>query len=84
MDGRHPAFAPGTGTPVAGGLTTAQALEAVRGLGDLHLIGMDVVEVAPIYDHAEVTALAAATIVHDVLCLLAIKAGATPSPYGRQ
>ena len=67
-----PAYAPGTGTPVVGGLTTAQALQAVRGLEGLDLVGMDVVEVAPAYDHAEITALAGATIAHDLLCLLAV------------
>jgi len=82
IDCLDPAFAPGTGTPVAGGLSTAQALEAVRGLGALELVGMDVVEVAPPYDVAEVTALAAATIAHDVICLRALRAGATPSPFG--
>ncbi len=83
IDCIDPAFAPGTGTPVVGGLTTAQALDAVRGLGDLDIVGMDVVEVAPAYDQAEVTALAAATLVHDFLCLLAIRGGAEPAPYGR-
>jgi agmatinase len=76
IDCLDPAFAPGTGTPVAGGLTTAQALEILRGLGDLDLVGMDVVEVAPAYDHGEVTALAGATLAHDYLCLLAAKKGA--------
>ena len=47
VDGLDPAFAPGTGTPVAGGLATWQALEFVRGLGGLQLVGMDVVEVSP-------------------------------------
>ncbi len=79
IDCLDPAFAPGTGTPVAGGLTTAQALEILRGLGGLELVGMDLVEVAPAYDHAEVTALAAATLAHDFLCLLAVKKGAVPA-----
>ena len=83
IDCIDPAFAPGTGTPVAGGLTTAQALEAVRSLGDVDLVGMDVVEVAPPYDVAEITALAAATIAHDFICLQAVRAGATTVPYGR-
>lgn len=73
IDCLDPAFAPGTGTPVAGGLSSAQALSIVRGLGELNIIGMDVVEVAPAYDHAEITAIAAATIAHDVLGLLAKK-----------
>jgi len=73
IDCLDPAFAPGTGTPVVGGLSTAQALAILRSLGDLALVGMDVVEVAPAYDHAEITAIAAATLAHDYLCLLAAK-----------
>ena len=83
IDGLDPAFAPGTGTPVAGGLASWQALEFIRGLGDLNLVGMDVVEVAPAYDHAEITAIAAATIAHDWLCLQAIKKGAKINAVGR-
>ncbi|RXZ43950.1 agmatinase [Crenobacter cavernae] len=70
IDCLDPAFAPGTGTPVPGGLTTAQALAIVRGLGDLNIVGADVVEVAPSYDQSEVTALAAAHIACDILCLM--------------
>lgn len=73
IDCLDPAFAPGTGTPVAGGLSSIQALTILRGLQDVNLIGMDVVEVAPAYDHAEITAIAAATIAHDLLCLQALK-----------
>ncbi|MFT4633896.1 MAG: agmatinase [Candidatus Pseudothioglobus sp.] len=73
IDCLDPAFAPGTGTPVAGGLSSAQALGIIRGLGSLNFIGMDVVEVAPAYDHAEITAIAAATIAHDFIGLLAQK-----------
>jgi len=83
IDGLDPAFAPGTGTPVPGGLASWQALELIRALGALNLIGMDVVEVSPPYDHAEITALAAAHIAHDWLCLLAAKAGAKPHAVGR-
>jgi agmatinase len=82
IDGLDPAFAPGTGTPVPGGLASWQALELVRGLGSLDLIGMDLVEVSPPFDHAEITALAAAHIAHDWLCLLAEKKGATRAPVG--
>ncbi|MDA3919536.1 MAG: agmatinase [Salinisphaera sp.] len=71
IDCLDPAFAPGTGTPVAGGLSTAQALAILRGLDDCNLVGMDIVEVAPAYDHAEITAIAAATLGHDFLCLRA-------------
>lgn len=83
IDCLDPAYAPGTGTPVAGGLTSAQALGIVRGLTDLDFVGMDVVEVAPAYDHAEITAIAAATLAHDYLCLLAEKKGAQRQTLGR-
>ena len=73
IDCLDPAFAPGTGTPVAGGLSSAQALAILRGLGPLDIVGMDVVEVAPAYDHAEITAIAAATIAHDFIGLQALK-----------
>ncbi|MYJ13860.1 MAG: agmatinase [Acidimicrobiia bacterium] len=78
------AFAPGTGTPVAGGLSTAQALEAVRSLGGVDFVGMDVVEVSPPYDVAEITALAAATLAHDFICTQAARAGAAGADYGRR
>ena len=83
VDGMDPAYAPGTGTPVAGGLTSWQALEFIRGLAGLNLTGMDVVEVSPPYDHAEITAIAAATVAHDWLCLIAQAAGAKPVEVGR-
>lgn len=76
IDCLDPSHAPGTGTPVAGGLTTAQLFAILRGLGPLNIVGMDVVEVAPAYDQAEITAIAAATIAYDQLCLRAIKKGA--------
>jgi agmatinase len=83
IDCLDPAFAPGTGTPVPGGLTSAQALDLVRGLAGLDLVGADVVEVSPPFDVAEVTALAAATIAHDILCLLALDKGAKGRTLGR-
>ena len=83
VDCLDPAHAPGTGTPVIGGLASWQALELLRGLDGLNLIGMDVVEVSPPYDHAEITALAAATMAYEWLCLLAKSKGAAPKPYGR-
>ena len=64
-------MAPGTGTPVIGGLTTFQAQEILRGLEGIALRGMDVVEVAPAYDASEITALAAATLACDLLALYA-------------
>ena len=72
IDCLDPAFAPGTGTPVCGGLTSDKALQILRGLQDLHIVGMDIVEVAPAYDSAEITALAAATIAVDMLYLQAL------------
>lgn len=70
IDCLDPAFAPGTGTPVPGGLSSAQALEIVRSLTAVDLIGADVVEVSPPYDHSEVTALSAAHVAADILCLM--------------
>lgn len=71
IDCLDPAFAPGTGTPVPGGLSTFQALEIIRALRGLNLVGMDIVEVSPSYDHAEITALAAAQISIEMLSLYA-------------
>jgi agmatinase len=71
IDCLDPSYAPGTGTPVCGGLTTHQALEIVRGLAGINLVGMDVVEVAPAYDVGEITALAGATLAAEFLCLYA-------------
>ncbi|MBM4218134.1 MAG: agmatinase [Gammaproteobacteria bacterium] len=73
IDCVDPAFAPGTGTPVAGGLTSAQALAIVKGLVGIDFVGMDVVEVAPAYDVGEITALAAAHIAHEWLALFAVR-----------
>lgn len=69
IDCLDPAFAPGTGTPVVGGLSSIQALEIIRNLPGINLVGMDVVEVSPPYDVGEVTALAAATIAAELICL---------------
>ncbi|MBB4302403.1 agmatinase [Rhodobium orientis] len=71
IDCLDPAFAPGTGTPVAGGLSSREALSVLRGLGAVEFVGGDVVEVAPAYDHADVTSLAAASIAQTYLGLLA-------------
>ena len=71
IDCLDPAFAPGTGTPVIGGLSSALALKIIRGLTGFNLIGMDIVEVSPPYDHAEITALAAATLGLEFLYVLA-------------
>ncbi len=71
IDCLDPAFAPGTGTPVVGGLSSDRALKIIRGLQGINLIGMDIVEVAPSYDHADITALAAATLGLEMLYVLA-------------
>jgi agmatinase len=71
IDCLDPAFAPGTGTPVVGGLSTDLALKIMRGLVGCNLVGMDVVEVSPPYDHAEITSLAAATLGLEFLYVLA-------------
>ncbi|MEZ5841525.1 MAG: agmatinase [Hyphomicrobiales bacterium] len=72
IDALDPSAAPGTGTPVVGGLTTFQAQEILRHLAGIDLVGMDVVEVSPPYDTAEITALAAAALANDLLCLFAV------------
>jgi agmatinase len=74
VDTLDPAFAPGTGTPEIGGLASWQAQAILRRLRGIGFVGMDVVEVAPAYDVAEITALAAATVVWEYLALL----GAAP------
>jgi agmatinase len=71
IDALDPAFAPGTGTPEVGGLATWQTRAIMRRLAGLNFVGMDVVEVSPPYDVAEITALAAATIAWDYIGLLA-------------
>ncbi len=67
IDCLDPAFAPGTGTPVCGGLATWQALAVIRGLRALRTVAMDLVEVSPPFDWGEITALAAASIAYDWL-----------------
>lgn len=71
IDCLDPAFAPGTGTPVAGGPSTAKILSVLRQLGQVDIVGADVVEVAPAYDHADITAIAGATVAMQYLGLLA-------------
>jgi agmatinase len=73
IDCLDPAFAPGTGTPVAGGPSSAKILSVLRQLGDLNLVGSDIVEVAPAYDHADITAIAGASVAMYVMALLAQK-----------
>ena len=73
IDSADPAFAPGTGTPEVGGLTSFQLLQLVRGLRGLNLIGFDLVEVSPPYDHGDITAILASNIVFEYLSLLALR-----------
>lgn len=68
IDCLDPAFAPGTGTPEPGGMTSSQVLTLLEELSGLHMVGMDCVEVAPAYDHAELTSTAAASFVWTYLC----------------
>lgn len=72
IDCLDPAYAPGTGTPVSGGPSSAKILSVLRKLGALHIKGADVVEVAPAYDHADITAIAGSTI---AMYMLALRAG---------
>jgi agmatinase len=73
IDFIDPAYAPGTGTPEVGGPTTREALDLVRGLVGLDIVGYDVVEVLPSYDHGEITAAAAANVIYEMISLVAIK-----------
>jgi agmatinase len=73
IDCLDPSYAPGTGTPVCGGLTSNQAIQILRGLTGINLIGMDIVEVAPAYDVGEITALAGATLAVEMINMYANK-----------
>ena len=70
IDSLDPAYAPGTGTPEIGGLTTPQAMEFIRALHGLNIIGFDMVEVSPMYDTSGNTALTAANLMFEILCIL--------------
>ncbi|MGI9236776.1 MAG: agmatinase [Woeseiaceae bacterium] len=73
IDCLDPSYAPGTGTPVCGGLTSHQAMSILRGLKGINIVGMDVVEVAPAYDVGEITALAASHLAMEMLYLYACR-----------
>lgn len=73
VDAVDPAFAPGTGTPVPGGLTSREAIALLRGLAGVNLVGMDVVEVAPPLDHADLTSHLAAHLVYEGMALAALR-----------
>ncbi|MGL5110048.1 MAG: agmatinase [Vibrio ordalii] len=77
IDCLDPAFAPGTGTPVCGGLNSDKVLKIIRALAGINLVGMDVVEVSPPYDQSELTALAGATIALELLYVWASKTNVT-------
>jgi len=75
IDCLDPSYAPGTGTPVCGGLTSHQAIQILRGLQGINIVGMDIVEVAPAYDVAEITSLAATQLAMEMLYLYANRPG---------
>lgn len=76
IDCLDPSAAPGTGTPIPGGLTFHQAASIIRRLTDINFVGMDMVEVSPPYDHAEITSSAAVALIMEYLCLRAYQRGA--------
>ncbi len=79
IDGLDPAYAPGTGTPEIGGLTTIQGMEIIRGCRGLQLVGCDLVEVSPPYDPFGTTSLLAANLLYEMLCVLpGVRCEATP------
>ena len=75
IDSVDPAYAPGTGTPEVGGLSSYQLLQLVRGLHGLNLIGFDLVEVSPPFDHGDITSILASNVAFEYLSLLALKNG---------
>lgn len=75
IDVLDPAHAPGTGTPEAGGLTSREMIQMLRGISDLNIIGADVVEVSPSYDWAQLTALAASTLIYELISMFGTKVG---------
>jgi agmatinase len=76
IDVLDPAFAPATGTPEAGGMTSRELLGVLRGMQSLRIVGADVVEVAPAYDHAEITSVAAANLAYELVTIMSTKVGA--------
>ncbi len=79
IDFLDPSCAPGTGTPVCGGFNTLSAIELLTGLAGMNIVGADLVEVAPAYDHAEITALAGATLANHMIALIAASPKFDPS-----
>jgi arginase family enzyme len=72
IDSIDPAFAPGTGTPEVGGFSSYQILQLLRGLRGLNLVGCDLVEVSPPFDHSSITAILASNLIFEYLSLLAL------------
>jgi agmatinase len=83
IDCLDPAYAPGTGTPVTGGLAPVKLLQILRGIASLNIVGFDLVEVAPVYDNGGITALNAATIVYEQIVRMARKKGAPEEVYAK-
>lgn len=82
IDVLDPAHAPGTGTPEAGGMTSRELLRMLRALAGFHIVGADVVEVAPAYDHAQLTAVAASHVVYELLSAMAPRTTDASSQQG--
>lgn len=80
IDCLDPSAAPGTGTPIPGGLSYHQAASVIRRLKDVNFVGMDMVEVSPPYDHSDLTSAAAASLIMEYLCLRAWQRGARAEP----
>jgi len=76
IDVLDPSHAPGTGTPEAGGLTSREMIQMLRGISDLNIVGADVVEVAPSYDWAQLTGLAASSLIYELISIFGVKAAA--------
>jgi agmatinase len=71
IDVLDPAFAPGTGTPEAGGMTSRELLRMVRAFAGMNLVSADLVEVAPAYDHAQITGIAASHVAYELISAMA-------------
>ncbi len=82
IDCLDPAHAPGTGTPEAGGMTSRELLAILRGLAGTNIVSADVVEVAPAYDHADITAVAASHVAYELVSLMALDGASAPVPAG--
>jgi agmatinase len=84
IDVLDPAFAPGTGTPEAGGLTSRELLQVLRSFADVALVGADIVEVAPAYDHAQITGVAASHVAYELISAMAPRPSAADDSRAAQ